>query len=510
MAYYPPPGYPLPEYYPDKSAEEVPMDKQGIPEAALYDEQQLYGSHSLHCGPTHLPQMDVSYLSYHQVSPYKCQQQLPPYKHVDQPPSYACTPQPVLSYYKPMEAGEVKAQQSQLSQQKASTPSEAAPPHMGGVSTGKKKQGNLPKESTAILKRWLQQHTANPYPTEDEKMELSALTKLTVQQVSNWFINARRRYLPTIQKEKGETIESCALMRRSKKRSRASPAQEVLQEAAQGEAMEASLEEAQDATQGEAQATAIAKICADENNTYLKTEMNDSGTFATSEEQYFGGSFECDNTNEDDWNKSELNEAAHSGGEVMKVLDQPLSNQDIVSDHQNNVYEFHTEPVILESSNNFGGMSGSNMLHSSAFSHILVGETPPSTPPTSFQTVLQFVPTESDPIPHPVVPQIDYQFGHEYQIPYSMSHTTLFSGADQNIYEQQAHVEIPEYDMEDESAGISKYSSNEQQSSGLKILANVALDTNHENSLPTPSPVECDQTADDIAESSTTRILLSL
>lgn len=91
------------------------------------------------------------------------------------------------------------------------------------TNAGKKKQGNLPKESTGVLKRWLQQHTTNPYPSEDEKIELSHLTKLTVQQVSNWFINARRRYLPSIQKEKGESLESCTLMRRSKKRFRTTP-----------------------------------------------------------------------------------------------------------------------------------------------------------------------------------------------------------------------------------------------------------------------------------------------
>ncbi|PWZ02526.1 hypothetical protein BCV70DRAFT_1702 [Testicularia cyperi] len=64
-----------------------------------------------------------------------------------------------------------------------------------GIAPPPRRRGKLPKPVTDLLKTWLLEHAAHPYPTEDEKRSLCSMTGLTLSQVSNWFINARRRIL---------------------------------------------------------------------------------------------------------------------------------------------------------------------------------------------------------------------------------------------------------------------------------------------------------------------------
>ncbi|ORY91405.1 homeobox KN domain-domain-containing protein [Syncephalastrum racemosum] len=74
----------------------------------------------------------------------------------------------------------------------------------------RKRRGNLPKSVTTVLKQWLIEHTEHPYPTENEKNSLGDKTGLTINQISNWFINARRRILPTVVRNEHKKLRNYA------------------------------------------------------------------------------------------------------------------------------------------------------------------------------------------------------------------------------------------------------------------------------------------------------------
>jgi hypothetical protein len=85
----------------------------------------------------------------------------------------------------------------------------------------RRRRGNLPKPVTDILRAWFHEHLDHPYPSEEDKQMFMTRTGLTISQVravfdatssttqqlthslqiSNWFINARRRQLPALRNQ---------------------------------------------------------------------------------------------------------------------------------------------------------------------------------------------------------------------------------------------------------------------------------------------------------------------
>ncbi|KAL2824324.1 homeobox KN domain-containing protein [Aspergillus pseudoustus] len=65
----------------------------------------------------------------------------------------------------------------------------------------KRRRGNLPKPVTDTLRAWFHEHLDHPYPSEEDKQMFMSRTGLTISQISNWFINARRRQLPALRNQ---------------------------------------------------------------------------------------------------------------------------------------------------------------------------------------------------------------------------------------------------------------------------------------------------------------------
>jgi hypothetical protein len=60
----------------------------------------------------------------------------------------------------------------------------------------KRKSSSLPSETVEYLKAWMMsaEHIAHPYPTEQEKVKIMEDTDIELKQLTNWFVNNRKRY----------------------------------------------------------------------------------------------------------------------------------------------------------------------------------------------------------------------------------------------------------------------------------------------------------------------------
>jgi len=59
-----------------------------------------------------------------------------------------------------------------------------------------KKSSSLPPDTVEYLKNWMMspEHIAHPYPTEKEKAQIMVDTNIELKQLTNWFVNNRKRY----------------------------------------------------------------------------------------------------------------------------------------------------------------------------------------------------------------------------------------------------------------------------------------------------------------------------
>lgn len=155
----------------------------------------LYHHHILK-SPVMIETSTSSTLHHHPIGLY--------YNNEEEQEKPSCAPS---AFYQPTPTTTLKMTNKPLSTSKSSpvTPVAAAVDP-----TKKRRRGNLPKEVTEFLRKWLIQHKKHPYPAEKEKADLARHTGLTVNQISNWFINARRRILQPILESENLTAQMIA------------------------------------------------------------------------------------------------------------------------------------------------------------------------------------------------------------------------------------------------------------------------------------------------------------
>ncbi len=60
---------------------------------------------------------------------------------------------------------------------------------------------NLSGAARKVLKDYLRNNVEKPYPCDAAKKRLATAAGIEIEQVSNWFVNARVRYLPRLRQE---------------------------------------------------------------------------------------------------------------------------------------------------------------------------------------------------------------------------------------------------------------------------------------------------------------------
>lgn len=73
-----------------------------------------------------------------------------------------------------------------------------------------------------ILEKWMYDHRFYCYPNKTEKLYLAKETQLSMQKVSNWFINSRRRMLPKLLETEGKRPLDFMINRKARKQQKTS------------------------------------------------------------------------------------------------------------------------------------------------------------------------------------------------------------------------------------------------------------------------------------------------
>ncbi|KAK3388166.1 hypothetical protein B0T20DRAFT_106292 [Sordaria brevicollis] len=178
---------------------------RGLPSHSQHDQAQRdysYNSHRQHNEPQR------GYPQYGQHQPVHRQDSYPPHGYPQEP--YYHQPEHRHGHYPPPGPQQNPYEQRARSERARYHPwashSDSGVGPQGGDSGKNKRRGNLPKDVTEKLYNWLCGHLNHPYPTEDEKQKMMKETNMQMNQISNWFINARRRKVPAlIEQAKAET-----------------------------------------------------------------------------------------------------------------------------------------------------------------------------------------------------------------------------------------------------------------------------------------------------------------
>lgn len=73
---------------------------------------------------------------------------------------------------------------------------------------------HISSDAKKILEKWMYDHRFYCYPMKDEKQLLALETGLTIEKVSNWFINSRRRLLPKMLENEGKSSDNFTISRK--------------------------------------------------------------------------------------------------------------------------------------------------------------------------------------------------------------------------------------------------------------------------------------------------------